>query len=387
MVFGRGKSTGGDVARNTYTWPQELKGSDATGFAVMYKLPTNVQYNDNIVVMEDEYAVFFRDGKALHVFDQPGRFALTTTNVPVLGTLGAMITGVRQLGEVYYVQRREMRGKFGTPEPLTFSDRDFGLVRLRVFGNLSFKIVDPIVFITQMVGTNQWTTPEPIVDWLRSELVVAVNDAMGELKRDRNMALVDMPAYLQEIQQMVISKAETNVGRFGLKITSITGLTITPPEEVAAAIDKRSSMGALGVNYMQYQTGKAIEGVGEGAAKGGDASSFAGLGAGMGAGYAMGGQMQQGMNQPGGPPQQGIPCPKCNTLIPGQAKFCPNCGGPSPALGTPCAKCGKPVPAGAKFCNECGAPTANAKVPCPKCKAMVQAGAKFCAECGAPMGV
>jgi membrane protease subunit (stomatin/prohibitin family) len=278
-----------------------------------------------------------------------------------------------------------MRGKFGTPEPLTFSDRDFGLVRLRVFGNLSFKIIDPIVFITQMVGTNQWTTPEPIVDWLRSELVVAVNDAMGELKRDRNMALVDMPAYLQEIQQMVVAKAETNVLRFGLKITSITGLTITPPEEVAAAIDKRSSMGALGVNYMQYQTGKAIEGVGEGAAKGGDASSFAGLGAGMGAGYAMGGQMQQGMNQPGGPPQQGVPCPKCNTNIPGQAKFCPNCGGPSPALGTPCSKCGKPVPAGAKFCNECGAPTVNAKVPCPKCNAMVQAGAKFCAECGAPM--
>jgi membrane protease subunit (stomatin/prohibitin family) len=383
MVFGRGKSTAGDVARNTYTWPPEMKGSDQTGYSVMYKLPTNVQYNDNIVVAEDEFAVFFRDGKAMHVFDQPGRFALTTTNVPILGTLGAAITGIRQLGEVYYLTRREMRGKFGTPEALTFSDRDFGLVRLRVFGNFAFKISDPMVFITQFVGTFQYSSPDAIIEWLRNEIVAATNDAMGELKRDKNMALVDMPAYIQEISQIIIGKSETNSVRYGLKITSITGLNITPPEEVQAAIDKRASMGALGVNYMQYQTGKAIEGVGEGAAKGGDASGLAGLGAGLGAGYAMGGQMQQGMNQQGGPPQQGVPCPKCNTLIPGQAKFCPNCGGPSPTLGTPCPKCGKPVAQGAKFCPDCGAPTGNAKMACPKCAKQIPANSKFCPECGA----
>jgi membrane protease subunit (stomatin/prohibitin family) len=380
MLFDRGKSKDGDVARNTYSWPPELKGNDVTGYTVMYKLPTNVQWNDNIIVNEDEYAVFFRDGKAMHVFDQPGRFALTTTNVPILGTLGAAITGIRQLGEVYYVQRREMRGKFGTPEALTYSDKDFGLVRLRIFGNFAFKVSDPIVFITQFVGTHQWSTPGPIIDWLRSELTVAVNDAMGELKRDRNMGLVDMPALLQEIQQMIMAKAETNVVKYGLKITSVTGLTVTPPDEVQAAIDKRSSMGALGVNYMQYQTGKAIEGVGEGAAKGGGSSSdFAGMGAGLGAGYAMAGAMSQGMQGQ----QAGYPCPKCNVNIPSSAKFCPGCGAPTPAAGTPCPKCGKPVGTGAKFCPSCGAPAGDAKVPCPKCQKPIQPGAKFCPECGA----
>ena len=58
MVFSRGKSTKGDIARNTYSWPNQYKGEN-----VMYRLPTNVYYNDNIVVMEDEYAVFLRDGK------------------------------------------------------------------------------------------------------------------------------------------------------------------------------------------------------------------------------------------------------------------------------------------------------------------------------------
>ena len=123
MAFKRGKSRDGDVARKTYSWPLEYKGEN-----VMYKLPTNIQWNDNIIVNEDEYAVFFRDGKAFHAFDQAGRYALTTQ---LFQRLGAFVTGVRQLGEVYYVQRRELRGKFGTPEPLTYRDTDFGLVRLR----------------------------------------------------------------------------------------------------------------------------------------------------------------------------------------------------------------------------------------------------------------
>ena len=132
MVFGRGKSKKGDIAKNTYSWPNEYKGEN-----IMYRLPTNIYYNDNIVVNEDEFAVFLRDGKAMHVFDQAGRFALTTQNVPILRTILPALTGIKQLGEVYYVQRRELRGKFGTPEPLAFRDRDFGLVRLRVFGQFA----------------------------------------------------------------------------------------------------------------------------------------------------------------------------------------------------------------------------------------------------------
>ena len=120
MVFGRGKSKKGDIARNTYSWPNQYKGEN-----IMYRLPTNVYLNDNIVVNEDEFAVFFRDGKAMHVFDQAGRYALTTQNVPILTSILSGLTGIKQLGEVIYVQRRELRGKFGTPEPLAFRDKDF----------------------------------------------------------------------------------------------------------------------------------------------------------------------------------------------------------------------------------------------------------------------
>ncbi|MBA3045609.1 MAG: SPFH domain-containing protein [Candidatus Thermoplasmatota archaeon] len=378
MAFGRGKSRDGDVARNTYTWPNEYKGEN-----IMYRLPTNIYYNDNIIVMEDEYAVFMRDGKAMHVFDQAGRYALTTQNVPILRTILPAITGIKQLGEVYYIQRREMRGKFGTPEPLTFRDADFGLVRLRVFGQFSYKVVDPLLFITQFVGTRGWSGSEEVVEWLRSELIQSVNDTMGELKRDKNMALVDMPAYINEIEQLVLGKIDGEAKRYGLDIINLAGITITPPKEVQDAIDRRGAMGALGVNYMEYQTGKAIEGVGEGAAKGGNgAAALAGLGAGAGIGLGMGGAMGQGMQQgSSGPKEVMVKCRECGALVAQDAKFCKECGKTmvKEEKTIKCPKCGDLNSPDQKFCDECGA---SMKAKCPKCGVELASDAKFCKECG-----
>lgn len=383
MLFKKSDIPGAD-ARKTFHWEDGMKGEN-----VMYRIPRNIQWNDNVVVREDEYAVFFRDGKAMHVFDRAGRFAMTTENVPILGRLGAAITGVQQLGEIYYLQRRELRGKFGTAEPLAFRDTDFGLVRIRVFGNFAYKVIDPLVFITQFVGTEGMSSSDKVIEWMKAQLVMCINDGLGELKRDKNMAVVDMPAYLQEIEQIVLSKVGDGSERYGIKITKIADLNINLPKEVQEAIDKRGAMGALGVNYMQYQTGKAIEGVGAGAATGaggGGAGAMAGLGAGAGVGLGIGATMGQAMQQPGQVPQAPKPtvkCPKCNADVQEGIKFCPNCGSKLTAPGMmPCPKCNADVKVGAKFCPSCGAKLVNS---CPKCNAELQAGAKFCPNCGNKM--
>ncbi|MDG6221262.1 MAG: SPFH domain-containing protein, partial [Candidatus Thermoplasmatota archaeon] len=293
--------TKGDVARNTFSWQDQFKGE-----FLMYKLPGNIQYNDNVVVREDENLVFMRDGKILHIFDKPGRYALTTTNVPILGSLGAAVTGIRQLGEGYYVQRRELRGKFGTPEPMSFRDKDFGVVRIRMFGKFAYRLTDPTLFITQFVGTKGYANSAEVMDWLRDEVIQVMNDILGELKEKKGMGILDLPQYLQEIEQLLLSNIEPELNRYGLKVTNIAGLNFNLPEEVQKAIDKRGAMGALGVNYMQYQSGKALENISN--QEGGGAGGFAGLGAGMGAGYGMASQMSQGMNQPA-PGQQNPPPP------------------------------------------------------------------------------
>ncbi len=368
----------GNVASKTFAWEDIVKGEN-----VMYRYPRNIEWNDNIVVREDEYAVFFRDGKALHTFDRPGRFALTTTTVPILGKLGAAVTGIKQLGEIFYVQKRELRGNFGTAEPLAFRDPEFAYARIRAYGKFSYKVEDPILFITQFVGTERISSSDKVMDWLKAELVQSLNDTLGELQKTKNMSIVDIPSYLNEIEQLLLTKLVEQTKQYGLRVMNIAGLNINLPEDVQKAIDTRSSMGAIGdmQRYQAYQTGKAIGDIGTGAAKGGDggASAFAGMGAGFGAGAAMAQTMARQTTSPS-VSQPTIRCSKCNALVPEGTKFCNECGAKIVKPGTTvCPKCDAQNPEGVKFCNNCGA---KLIATCPGCKTEVKGGVKFCPECG-----
>lgn len=375
----------GDAARNTFYWPDNLKQSN-----LVWRLPRNVAWNDNIVVREDEYAVFFRDGKALHVFDRPDRYALTTQNVPILAKLGKMVTGIEQIGEIYYVQKREFRGSFSSPDTLTYRDIDFGLVRIIASGQFAYKITEPMLFITQFIGTKGLQHSDEILNWLKDQIMMILNTTLGKLKKDKNMGVLDMPAYLPEIEQICISRLTSETQQYGIQITKFSGLAIKLPEIVQEAIDKRSAMSALGVNYLQLQTGHAIGGIGDGAAKGGgDVSGFAGIGAGLGAGYVMGQQMSQSMNPPitsqvktSEAEQTTILCQKCGTKANKSAKFCPECGTPvslSKGEDIVCPICKTRIILGVKFCPECGI---KLLYKCPKCDANIDLGAKFCQNCG-----
>ena len=381
--IGSGLDIEGADARAGFYWVEDYKGDN-----LIWRLPRNIILNDNVLVREDEYGIFFRDGKALAVFDRPDRYALTTQNIPILKDIIGSTMGNVQIGEFYWAQRREFRDKFGTAQPLAFRDTDFGVVQIRMFGQFAYKIADPMLLITQFVGTKGLTKSEEVVEWLKGQIVMVLNDILGELKAKKQMGVLDMPAYLQEIEQMTLAKLTAETESYGLKIMKFAGLTISMPEEVQEAINKRGAMSALGVNYMQYQSGKAIENMGVGAAQGGEGAGFAMMGAGMGAGLGMGNMMMQGMSGAGGAPapfgqQQAAPagkaCPKCGAAVPDGAKFCPGCGEKQGA-GSFCPECGAAVPAGAKFCPECGKKMGASS--CAKCGAELAAGAKFCPECG-----
>ena len=383
--IGSGSDIEGADARAGFYWVEDYKGDN-----LIWRLPRNIILNDNVLVREDEYGIFFRDGKALAVFDRPDRYALTTQNIPILKDIIGATMGNVQIGEFYWAQRREFRDKFGTSQPLAFRDSDFGVVQIRMFGQFAYKVSDPMLLITQFVGTKGLTKSEEVVEWLKGQIVMVLNDILGELKAKKQMGVLDMPAYLQEIEQMSLAKLTAETESYGLKIMKFSGLTISMPDEVQEAINKRGAMSALGVNYMQYQSGKAIENIGVGAAEGSDGAGFAMMGAGMGAGFGMGNMMMQGMGGMGGAPapfgqaqpqavSSARPCAKCGAAVPEGAKFCPSCG-EKQVSGSFCPECGAAVPAGAKFCPECGKKV-GASV-CAKCGAELAAGAKFCPECG-----
>lgn len=345
----RGTGVGTDIkgteSRKTFYWPDEHKGEN-----VIWRLPENIKWNDNVVVREDEYGVFLRDGKALRVFDIPDRYALTTQNISGLENIANNLLGIIQIGEFYWIQKREFRSNFGTIEPLTYRDEDFGLVRIRAFGQFAYNVFDPMLLITQFVGTKGMTTSEEIISWLKNQIVMILNDTLGELKSQKRMSILDMPAHLQIIEQLCLGKLTPETQPYGLKITKFSNINLNMTDEVQAAVDKRGAMSTLGVDYMQYQTGKAIEGVGVGAAQGGDASGFAGLGAGMGAGMSMAQAMMKGMESQPRPPYT-LTCVKCGKNISENTKYCPECGA---SINIICGKCGVTIPKDAKFCPGCG---------------------------------
>jgi membrane protease subunit (stomatin/prohibitin family) len=374
-------SGGSLIGATTINWEDAYKGPN-----VMWRVPRNIKWGDNVVVREDETAVFYRDGKVLAYLDQPNRYSLTTLNARLLGNLVQALSGVRQEAEVYYLQRRLFDGKFGSTEPYVFRDPDFGLVQLRVFGSYRWKVGGPDNFINTFVGTFGAITTPDVEARLRDQMVLLVYNTLGKLK-DQGMRVTDLATQLTTIEQAVLGALPSHFGPLGVDVSQIQGLSINLPDEVQKAINTRSTMGVLGVNYMQYQAGQAMTEAASNPSGGAGALAGAGvgLGAGLGIGYGMTGQMQGAYQQ--GPMQI---CPKCNAQVPAGNRFCPSCGNPMstpPPAGAPCPKCGQPVPAGVKFCPNCGASTAPpAPRTCPKCGKSVTTTGKFCPECGAALG-
>jgi membrane protease subunit (stomatin/prohibitin family) len=335
----------------TIVWEEQFKKN-----SVLWKVPRNIRLNDNIVVREDEIAVFFRDGKVLAYFDQPNRYALTDLNAPVVGPLVRLLTGVQQEAEVYYLPKRYLDGKFGSTQPYQFTDPTFGIVNLRVFGEYRWRISSPELFINQFVGTFNLETSDEVESRMREQMVILVYNSLGKLKQ-QGLKVTDLAANLTNIEQFVLASSPDHFGQYGVEINKISGLTISLPEEVQKAIDTRSQMSVLGVNYMQYQAGQAMVDAAKNPS--GGAGVTAGLGAGLGVGYAIGGQMAQGLGQ------QTKNCTNCGSLVPINAKFCPNCGFNMQTQQTT-------TQAQQKFCSECGARlTENAKF-CPNCGSKVQ---------------
>jgi membrane protease subunit (stomatin/prohibitin family) len=374
------------IGATTVNWEDVYKGNN-----VMWRVPRNIRWGDNIVVREDESAVFYRDGKVLAYLDKPDRYALSSLNTRLVGGLIQALSGVRQEAEVYYLQRRIFDGKYGSAEPYVFKDPDFGLVSLRVFGSYRWRVGAPDNFINQFVGTFGAATQSDVEARLRDQMVLLVYNTLGKLK-EQGMNVTDLASQLSTIEQAVLGFAPQHFGPLGVEISQLQGISVNLPDEVQKAVSTRSTMSVLGVNYMQYQAGQALTTAAANPSGGAGTMVGAGvgLGAGLGMGYGMAGQMQ-GAYGPGSGPA--TPCAKCGTLVPAGNRFCPGCGSPmmaapaAAAQGPPCPKCGQPTTAGVKFCPNCGASLAPPPArKCPKCNADVAGTSKFCPNCGAPVG-
>ena len=284
---------------------------DETRDTMVWRFPrreNEIKNGAKLIVRESQVAAFVSQGKLADVY-QPGTFTLSTGNMPILSNLMGWKYGFNSpfKAEVYYVSTRTFTDKkWGTKNPIMLRDSEFGMVRLRAFGNFSIRVSDAATFIRQISGTDSRFTSDNIDEQLRDMVSSRFADALGASK----IAALDLAGNYEQIGRFVSSRIESDFAAFGLQIVNLIVENISLPPEVEAAMDKRTSMGVIGnmAAFTQFQTANSIPDAAK--ASGGLAGSAAGMAMGINMGNQIS-QSMQGSQQPqqvaaSGPP----PLPK-----------------------------------------------------------------------------
>jgi membrane protease subunit (stomatin/prohibitin family) len=264
-----------------------------------YRFPMDdreIQNGGSLTVRESQMAVFVNEGKVADVFG-PGRYTLTTATLPVLTYLqnwDKLFKSPFKSDVYFFSTRQQVDQRWGTTQPVTIRDKDFGAVRLRAFGNYSYRIVDPKLFHTEISGTREMYTVSDLDGQLRGLMLQHISDAVAS----SGVAFLDLAANQVEFAKALMEATEPSFAKLGLKLEGVTMQNVSLPEELQKILDQKIGMGMVGdtSKFMQYQTAQAIPTLAAGAGSGdGVVGTAVGLGAGVALGQVMANQLSQGL--------------------------------------------------------------------------------------------
>ena len=260
-----------------------------------------IQYGGSLTVRESQMAVFVNEGKVADVFG-PGMHRLTTQTLPVLTYLknwDKLFQSPFKSDVYFFSTRQQLDQRWGTTQPVSIRDKDFGAVRLRAFGNYGYRVADPRLFHTEVSGTRDRYTVTDLDGQLRALVLQHISDAVAS----SGIPFLDLAANQVEFAKQLREAVAPDFTRLGLALETVTVQNVSLPEELQKVLDQRIGMGMVGQDmgrFMQYQTAQAIPKLAEGAAGaggGGGGGSVVGDAMGLGAGVAMGQVLAQSLSQ------------------------------------------------------------------------------------------
>ena len=277
-------------------WTEDGDGTLAWRFPMA---DMEIQYGASLTVRESQLAVFVNEGKVADVFG-PGTHTLNTQTLPVLTYLknwDKLFESPFKSDVYFFSTRQQVDQRWGTQQPVTIRDKDFGAVRLRAFGNFVYRVADAKLFHTEISGTRERYTVQDLDGQLRGLMLQHISDAVAQ----SGIPFLDLAANQIEFARQLQAATAPEFEKIGLKLEGVTLQNVSLPEELQKILDQKIGMGMIGQNmgqFMQYQTAQAIpklaEGVGQGGG-GGVAGDAMGLGAGLAMGQVLAQQLQGGL--------------------------------------------------------------------------------------------
>ena len=256
-----------------------------------------IQFGGSLTVRESQLAVFVNEGKVADVFG-PGLHRLNTQTLPVLTYLknwDKLFQSPFKSDVYFFSTRQQLDRRWGTTQPVTIRDKDFGAVRLRAFGNYAYGIADARLFHTAISGTRDRYTVNDLDGQLRGLMLQHISDAVAQ----SGVPFLDLAANQVEFARQLQDATAAEFAQLGLVLESVTVQSLSLPEELQKVLDQKIGMGMVGGEmgkFMQYQTAQAIPKFAEGAA-GGGGGGVVGVAMGLGAGVALGQVMAQQLSQ------------------------------------------------------------------------------------------
>jgi len=244
-----------------------------------------IQYGGQLTVRESQLALFVNEGKVADAFGA-GLHKLETQNIPILTNLKHWDKRFESpfKSDVYFFSTRlQTNQKWGTQNPITIRDKDFGAVRLRAFGIYSYRLTNPLVFHQKVSGTRDVYRTGDIEGQLRNTIIGMVSNAFAK----SGVPFLDMAANTWELGKQMQGLLDPTFEELGLALDSFVVENISLPDELQKRLDERIGMNMVGNlnDYAKFQVAQSMPIAA--ANQGGGAGLGAGLGAGMGMASAM----------------------------------------------------------------------------------------------------
>ncbi len=272
---------------------------------LVWKFPDQdkeIKMGAQLTVRESQAAVLINEGKMADVFE-PGRYELTTRNMPIMTTINSWKYGFESpfKVDVYFFNTRQfLDNKWGTPSPVTIADSKFGQVEFRSFGSYNFRIVNFERFFKEIAGTNPIITLAEVEGMLKGKLVDRFTEIVAEMA-EKGFSFVQMQSTKSEFVAALLPGIAAFFADFGIQITDFSIQSITLPPELQEYLQKNTQMNMVGDldRFMKFQAANALE-------KSAENPSGGSAGMEMGAGLAMGKMMAE-MMKPGETPSKPAP--------------------------------------------------------------------------------